>query len=84
MCSNDESDRNRNEKPSKNQNSAPTTYFNKEIKNTLGIKFFDKNINKINTLIDCKNKIDKKKNSYFDKWIISFVKDFQKIIFLLI
>ena len=54
--------------------------FNKEIKNILGIKFFEKNINKINTLIDCKNKIDKKKNSYFDKWIISFVKDFQKII----
>jgi len=54
--------------------------FNKEIKNILGLKFFDKNINKINTLIDCKNKIDKKKNSYFDKWIISFVKDFQRII----
>ena len=54
--------------------------FNKEIKNILGIKFFEKNINKINTLIDCKNRIDKKKNSYFDKWIISFVKDFQKII----
>ena len=54
--------------------------FNKEIKDILGIKFFDKNIKKINILIDCKNKIDKKKNSYFDKWIISFVKDFQKII----
>tara|TARA_B100000787_G_scaffold150571_1_gene123194 strand:- start:3125 stop:4573 length:1449 start_codon:yes stop_codon:yes gene_type:complete len=54
--------------------------FNKEIKDVLGIKFFDKHIEKINTLIDCKNKIDKKKNSHFDKWIISFVKDFQKII----
>jgi len=53
---------------------------NKEIKNVLGIKFFDKNIKKINSLIDCKNKINQKKNSYFDKWIILFVKDFQKII----
>ena len=52
----------------------------KEIKNKLGNKFFNKNIKKINTLIDCKNKIDQKKSSYFDKWIISFVKDFQKII----
>ena len=54
--------------------------FNKEIKDVLGIKFFDKNIKKINSLIDCKNKINKKKNPYFDKWIVSFVKDFQKII----
>jgi len=53
---------------------------NKEIKDKLGVKFFDKNIKKINLLIDCKNKIRTKKNSYFDKWIISFVKDFQKII----
>ena len=52
----------------------------KEIKNKLGDKFFNKNIKKINTLIDCKNKIDHKKSSYFDKWIISFVRDFQKII----
>ena len=52
----------------------------KEIKNKLGNKFFNKNIKKINTLIDCKNKIDHKKSSYFDKWIISFVRDFQKII----
>ena len=53
---------------------------NKEIKSKLGIKFFNKNIKKINTLIDCKNKFNNYKNSYFDKWIISFVKDFQKII----
>ena len=52
----------------------------KEIKNKLGDKFFNKNSKKINTLIDCKNKTDHKKSSYFDKWIISFVKDFQKII----
>ena len=53
---------------------------NKEIKSKLGIKFFNKNIKKINTLIDCKNKFNNYKNSYFDKWIILFVKDFQKII----
>jgi len=52
----------------------------KEIKNKLGIKFFNKHIKKINILIDCKNKINQKKNSYFDKWIILFVKDFEKII----
>tara|TARA_B110000037_G_C17102090_1_gene498428 strand:- start:1036 stop:2484 length:1449 start_codon:yes stop_codon:yes gene_type:complete len=53
---------------------------NKEIKSKLGIKFFNKNIKKINTLIDSKNKVNNYKNSHFDKWIISFVKDFQKII----
>ena len=53
---------------------------NKEIKSKLGIKFFNKNIKKINTLIDCKNKVNNYKNSYFDSWIILFVKDFKKII----
>ena len=52
----------------------------KEIKNRLGKKFFYKNVKKINSLIDCKNRIHQKKNSYFDKWVILFVKDFQKII----
>ena len=63
-----------------NLNHEVTLEEAKEIKNRLDKKFFDKNVKKINSLIDCKNKIDKKKNSYFDKWIISFVKDFQKII----
>ena len=53
---------------------------NKEIKSKLGIKFFNKNIKKINTLIDSKNKVNNYKNSHFDKWVILFVKDFQKII----
>jgi len=53
---------------------------NQEIKNKLGLKFFNKHIKKINLLIDCKNKKNSKSNSYFDNWILSFVKDFQKII----
>ena len=65
----------------KNQNNKLIIFNkdNKEIKSKLGIKFFNKNIKKINSLIDCKNKGNEYKNSYFDKWIISFVKDFQKI-----
>ena len=53
---------------------------NKEIKNKLGLKFFNKHIKTINFLIDCKNKKNYKSVSYFDKWILSFVNDFQKII----
>tara|TARA_B100000787_G_C16196911_1_gene301594 strand:+ start:1942 stop:3390 length:1449 start_codon:yes stop_codon:yes gene_type:complete len=53
---------------------------NREIKKHLGYVFFNRHIKKINTLIEYKNSKKIKLNSYFDKWILSFVKDFQKII----
>ena len=41
---------------------------------------FNRHIKKINTLIEYKNSKKIKLNIHFDKWILLFVKDFQKII----
>ncbi len=53
---------------------------NSEIKKYLGYVFFNKHIKKINTLIEYKNNKKIELNIHFDKWILLFVKDFQKII----
>jgi broad specificity phosphatase PhoE len=53
---------------------------NREIKKYLGHTFFNRHIKKINTLIEYKNSKKIKLNTYFDKWIFFFVRDFQKII----
>jgi broad specificity phosphatase PhoE len=53
---------------------------NKKIKKYLGHVFFNRHIKKINTLIEYKNRKKIKLNIHFDKWILLFVKDFQKII----